>query len=269
VREAQQRAREQYEQHRRERRERRARRRAEPPPLPGARARRRGGAVGFVLMCGLLFVGIMAFLVPTGLQGGPATPTYVDAQPTPVLLYRSVNVPDGFATAVSLHEPEWVGLADQDLTAAEQMLELHLARMQALAPTDPMLRVHVAKLPSFKLVPDDKNLRAKVERFAKAREYDKSLAAQLAQAAPRSLAVAAQQLESIKFGDQKELERAKKLQRLLEETTGCKEIPLAVDPASTDLDEANEGLGTLWAWYLNEVGYSDRTWRVFQRLRGR
>jgi len=193
-------------------------------------------------------------------------------QRNPAMLFRFVGMPPNeYAAGVSQSEPHWVALAERDLSAAREELAGHLTRLEALAPWAASARDHVGQLPSFDLGGDDKRLREKLDRFVKARGYDVGLAAELAAAAPRSLALAAKQLEKIRFGQARELEKGKRLQRLLEEVTGCKAIPLLADESlgARDIERANEQLGALWAWYLNEVAYTERAWHAYRTLRGR
>ncbi|MDO8349473.1 MAG: serine/threonine-protein kinase, partial [Planctomycetota bacterium] len=162
MREAQQRVREQHAKTRRARQEQR--RAAVPPPLPGSK-QRSGWAKAFTVVGVLLLVWLgLAFLLfaPRSLQVGAtvaseATDVATEISLTgPAMLYRSVAIPNEYAAAVSMHEPEWVVIAQSDLTAAGHMLEVHIARLQALAPLEPTMRAHVVHLPSFRLVPDDK-----------------------------------------------------------------------------------------------------------------
>jgi hypothetical protein len=91
---------------------------------------------------------------------------------------------------------------------------------------------------------------------------------QLEQFAPYTIAVAAEQLANVSFGNRGDLELARRLQRLLEQTTSCHDIVLVDDDnlSGKELAKQNRHLGELWKWFVNEFAHSPRTWQTFQSL---
>jgi hypothetical protein len=241
------------------------------PPKP-----RRGWRIGWFAFPATVVL-LIAALAAVFWAGAPSPVPYAattgyaspgDRQPT----FRSILVPFPFDGAVSHAEPHWVATAQQDLSEARAELLAHIDRLRAKAPLDERARAQAVSLPEFKPAPGQAAVRAeldeRVSRFLAARDYDAYVAGGLVAAAPDSLVVLAERLARIDWQRRGAFLTAVRLQRVLEEATGCRDLPVYgdEDTPAEHLAEANRSLGVLWLWFVNEFAHTPRTWTTYCQL---
>jgi hypothetical protein len=78
----------------------------------------------------------------------------------------------------------------------------------------------------------------------------------------------AARLGQIRYDSTDDVERARRLHEILQQATGCHEVPLVDEGSLAAIARGNRPVGGLWAWILNEVAHTERTWQAYRSLRG-
>jgi hypothetical protein len=182
---------------------------------------------------------------------------------------RVFHVPPQYAGLVSRSEPPWVLFAQQDRDHAHDVLVECIEQLRREAPLSPALRATRLDLPSFEVITLDgrtaQRVHTQLDQFLSARSYDRGIAEKLAKQAPASLVIAAGRLDEIRWEDAADRKRAQRLQQFLEQTTGCRDLPL-IDDGTPEAEVANKNLPGLWMWFVNEFGNTPRTWEAYRSL---
>jgi hypothetical protein len=239
---------------------------------PPRRRHRRGAAALAVGLVGLVLALLLLSTRPTWIGSSSLGSAAQPAAGGP--LFAVVRVPPAFAGAVSTAEPAWAARAWVDPGGAREALLLHLERLRRTAPLSPAARSSTAELPSF--APARRGdawwggLMQRVESLLLARGYDREIAQGLIDDAPRSLIVLADRLDAIDWRQRGAWTAARRLQQVLVEATGCRDIELHGDERTSadELVAANRHLGTLWRWFINEFAHTPRAWLAFRSLVG-
>jgi serine/threonine protein kinase len=189
-------------------------------------------------------------------------------QPSSRQTFRVFRVPQGMLGQVTTGEPRWVAIGQRDPDAAHAELERHLARV--LEVVDARRTGPSDELPTFELREGVESLRrydalvdALVER------HDPRIAEQLTEAGPGALARVAERLAQLDWKAMRAPATARRLHEVLVEATGCDAIPLFERPGAEPAELAvhNSIVASLWLWFLNEFGHTDRAWSVYRGLR--
>ena len=211
----------------------------------------------------LVFVFLSFFLARVGLAGD--VPRSIAHEP------QRDFVPAEFRGAVSMDEPGWVGLAQRNLAGAREQLQQHLGRWLSRAPVDGVRRQTVADWPQFRSIVAPSSARvdvvmAELQSLLAAEDYDETIAERLGGHGLWVLQLAADLLQD--DGTPASLQNAQRLHRFLTETTGFQGIELYDDAGLTPLDRLglNSGIGSLWSWFLHEVGSTQRSWDAYLGL---
>ena len=153
-------------------------------------------------------------------------------------------------------------------------MDAHLLQLRELAPLEAEVRATV-ELPTFQTILSDENpqvksVRASVNNLAEGRGGVREQQ-RLRENERLAVLIAAEQLARVAIRNEAQLVKARRLHEFLSDATGCTSIPL-YEPEQLDgvsLAEANRNLGTLWLWYVNEVGATNRAWNAYRRVQPR
>jgi hypothetical protein len=297
AREAAAKVRESIEEHRRKRRRDRfgfGGRKAEPaadgmPPLPAAHAgapvarrSRRQWPVFLAVMAFLVVFPALLFLMMAGTRVvRTGFTTYESAAATvaePGVPSRhagvvvSYRVPSRWNDLVSTSEPRWAAVVQQDRDLARELLLMHIERLREGVLQDLASGPEVAALPTFTARGCEDTTRTEIDQaLAKIAERANLTAAEqrrIQALGPVPLAVAAERIAAIDWADPAAAKRGRRLHEWLVEVTACRDLELA-DPdivGSEAAAVANQRVGPLWAWFVNEFGYNARTWDAYRDL---
>ena len=272
LREALQNSREARRQVRQQRRDDRAAAKAEARRVRQEARARHSGWGGAALVIGMVLLGALLFVPYVTLRRQSSSVEVAAGLPAPTAAAISPRVPSRLATAVSLEEPDWVGvgLSDQDL--GQVLLDSHLAKFIAIAPLPVEARLAAPELPDFGPVFPvlDVRRRMELDQFLQSVRAGKAIDATKLQGLQRAaLLEASEQLERTSTATAEGLRVARNLQSFLETNTGFHRIELAEAPDLSPAQRAlaNQSLGRLWRWFLNEAAPNDRAWQLYLQLR--
>ena len=255
---------------------------AGPPPLPGSRRRRYGWIVAVSLsLVALLFLAVF-FLraMPTEIHYSTiaSARSERDAAATEsgggTQTFHSFRVPMEWQDYVSTSEPRWVALASSNREAARVLLLAHIERLRAVAPIDEARLSLRRTLPQFEAPAAGtatRKARELVERIASEADCPEQVLLQLEQQGARGLRVAAEQLSRFDWRQADDLARAQRVHEWLVRTTRCRDLEILDegDVFAERAIEANQKLGSMWLWFVNEFAHTPSTWRTYLELIGR
>lgn len=202
----------------------------------------------------------------------PPEPLAVTSPGDATALFRVFQLPRGLDTHVSQSEPDWVRSAMRDPQRAKVELLARIEQLREVAPLSEEARRVAVEVPRFTaneaVLRGRGELDRQLQQLLDGADFDEDLAQRLADLAPRSLVVAAEALARVEWRRPRDYECAVRLQRLLEQATGCHELRIygAADDPSAELAAQNRHLGQLWLWFLNEFAHTPRAWRTFVQL---
>ena len=182
--------------------------------------------------------------------------------------YRSYEIPGKYSSLVTTGEPVWVGVARRSSRDAKALLLRQIHQLRKEAPIDPRSRAR-ARLPEFTLAvtpSEEAAIDIEISVLLSAKRYDSRLAKRIVARGPIALAMVGRQMASIPYEDKSDLEQARRLQRLLVEATGCRDLELVTRGSSELLREHNQPLGELWMWFVNEFAHTERSWKIYRAL---
>ena len=201
----------------------------------------------------------------------PAEPSSAEAAKLANLddkpVYRSSMVPTELSSLVSSEEPRWAALRAYQPEQSKQLLLQHIQRLRQGAPMSPVQRVAV-DLPVFECrpnLPREMAIRDQIAVFTVQRGYDSTLASNIAKKGPPALALVAKTMTELDCSQPQDLEKARRLQRLMVAATACKDLDLVTSGSPDHLRTANQALGRLWQWFVNEFAHTERSWYVYQK----
>jgi tRNA A-37 threonylcarbamoyl transferase component Bud32 len=258
-------------------------RRARQPRATG----RSAGGVGKVLtVVGALAIAVLGLgflstlLVMTGSPVADAPQAIATSGvPTPRLdttrsaTFTRFGIPRRYTDLVSTSEPAWVALAQRDHDMAATALEARLQQLRDRVPFLPEARTAADDLPTFgglRTLPaaQEQEIDVLLGQAITASEPDAELVPRFVELGPVALATVAARLGQIRYDSTDDVERARRLHEILQQATGCHEVPLVDEGSLAAIARGNRPVGGLWAWILNEVAHTERTWQAYRSLRG-
>ena len=266
---------------------------ANPSGVPAAKGpgllRRAAWVAGAIVMLILTLAAVwVGLLVPGGASsskverlGQARGISFTSSSPRPVALaprsvselsrrpvYDVMGVPDTFKALVSLDEPVWARAWSNNPGQGRRLLLERIEQLRKYAPMSPNQRVD-AKLPSFQRTethPQEQSLRDQIGVLTRLRSYKSTLARNIASQGPVALAMVAEAMTKLDYGNKSDIVAAGRLHRLLVDATACRDLNLVTSGKTETVREANQALGHLWAWFINEFAHSERCWYAYQKL---
>jgi serine/threonine protein kinase len=183
-------------------------------------------------------------------------------------VFNYFRVPTRYSKLVSVKEPDWARLRADNRSQSKQLLLQHIEQLRRQAPMSPAQRVK-AELPEFgqtKQLANEQRVRAQLAELMTARSYDSKLAASIVARGPVGLSLAAQAMAELNYDDKQDVEKARRLHRLLVDATKCRDLTFVSSGSLDKVGESNRALGRLWLWFVNEFAHTECAWSAYRKL---
>jgi len=182
-----------------------------------------------------------------------------------------VTVPEKLSPLVSGEEPKWSRLRTKDSKRAKRLLLERISKLRRYAPMSPKKRIN-ADLPAFEMAPfvsfgERQSIENQISVLLRLRSYDRQLAkTMIARSGATALAIVAGQLADLEYKDKRDIERARRLHRVLQDATTCRDLQIVRHSSLGKCREYNQPLGELWLWFVNEFAFNERCWHSYRKL---
>ena len=126
-----------------------------------------------------------------------------------------------------------------------------------------------ATLPTFERRgphPQELGLRDQIGVLTRLRKYERNLARDIVNKGPVALAMVARTMAELDYDKRSDIVAAGRLHRLLTDATACRDLELVTTGKAETVREANQALGHLWEWFVNEFAHSDHCWHAYKSL---
>ncbi|MFT4513887.1 MAG: serine/threonine protein kinase [Planctomycetota bacterium] len=177
-------------------------------------------------------------------------------------------VPESFDSLVSRDEPAWSRIRSQDARAAKRLLLEHIKRLRRSVPMSPKQRVKRV-LPLFERRdqhPQEQSLRDQIGVLGQMKSYESNLARNIVSKGPVALALVAEAMTKLDYDSRSDIIAAGRMHRLLVDATACRDLEFVTSGNPEKVREANQALGHLWQWFVNEFAHSEHCWYAYQKL---